>query len=168
MNRRGEHHFRKPRGTWAHCPVCSPESGPLLWRKTLMSGGENLRESASQIQVPYKQGACLYHDDLLYWHANKEAVSKSCNMRTRAWKQKKELQQHKHNTHALEDPSEHIRPLHFFSLQISIGKNLHTDKSEQKGSQDNRSNFLFSGEEKPLVLFLAYIQKEYKKALRPS
>lgn len=38
----------------------------ILWRKTLMSGGENLREECSQIQVSCKQGACLYHDDLLY------------------------------------------------------------------------------------------------------
>lgn len=74
----------------------------ILWRKTLMSGGESLREECSQIQSPCKQAACLYHDDLLYWLVpwctNKRLSQNHANMRAHEWKHNKGAQRHKHNS----------------------------------------------------------------------
>lgn len=90
-----------------------------------------------------------------------EVVSKSCNMRTRHGNKRKEHTTAQTQHPCLKTPS-YIRPLlHFFSPTDTHWQNLHTDKSEQKGSPRYRVTFILWGR-KALVLFLAYMQEERK------
>lgn len=136
---------------------------PILRRKTLMSGGESLREECSQIQSPCKQAACLYHDDLLYWRVpwctNKRLSQNHANMRAHEWKHNKGAQQHKHNSQYFGRSVWAHRttallltyryPLATTYIQINLNKGV---------PKTTQVTVLFSGEEKPLVLILAYLQ----------